>query len=156
MSLTYAYLFGPQPAPSGAVAGVLADVDARFVPGVLALLETKKTAAAWNEGDYTDGYTAYTRLQWGLLMDASNRIISEIRQVRGPKPGQDITETFDPDVTPIYNGTSLFDVLYNSASGLEGVNEKLQLLVDDMSEEDRAAILAQLTRIAVAIAGAPV
>lgn len=156
MALTYAALFGPQPAPAGDVLGVLADVDARFIPGVLALLETKKTPAAWEDGDFSAGYTAYTRMQWGLLMDASTRIISEIRQVRGPKPGQDPSESFDPTVTPQYNGTSIYDVLYNSTSGLEGVNEKLQLLVDDITSEEKAQMLALLARIATAIAGAPV
>lgn len=156
MTLTYAALFGPQPAPGGDVLGVLSDIDARFIPGVLALLETKKTPAAWEDGDFSEGYTAYTRMQWKLLMDASERIISEVRQVRGPKPGQNPAETFDPVVTPQYNGTSLFDVLYNSTSGLEGVNEKLQLLVDDISSEEKAEMLALLARIATAIAGAPV
>lgn len=153
MPYTYNQLFGPQPAPDGDVAGVLADVDARFVPGVLALLETKKLPSAWEEGDYSAGYSAYTKLQWGLLMDASNRIISEIRQVRGPKVGQSPLETYDPVTTPQYNGTQLFDVLYNSTSGLEGINEKLQVLIDQGIAEGAEEQLELLRGIFLLLGG---
>lgn len=146
----------PQPIPQGS-APILVDADARYVPGLLSALEGKKYSSSWEGGEpWSEGAQYYTRLQWSLLMDASSRIISEIRQVRGPKPGQDPSESYDPDVTPQYNGTQLFDVLYNDVSGLEGVNEKLQLLVENMTAEQREEQIAILRGILLVLGGTPV
>ncbi len=118
-------LLDPQPTPAPTRC-ILVDVEGAYVPGLLSLLESRKYGSAWEEeGEYSTGARYYTKLQWELLMDASDRIISEIRQVRGPKPGQDPSESYDPTITSQYNGTQLFDVLYNDQSGIEGVNEKL-------------------------------
>lgn len=143
-------LLMPQPVPTYS-SPILVDVEGAYVPGLLALLESRKYSASWADGEpYSTGAEYYTKLQWELLMDASDRIISEVRQVRGPKPGQDPSESFDPTITPQYNGSSIFDAVYNSQSGLEGVNEKAaQILtaVQQLAAESNGAKLDEIIAI---------
>lgn len=145
-------LFGPQPAPGGDPRGILVDLDARYVPGMLALLESKKYQAAWYEGDWSAGYDAYSKAQWRMLMDASTKIIDELRQLRGPLVGDELVPT-DPTITAIYPGVSLRQILYNDTSGLEGINEKLQLLVDNAAAQNSEEQLAALQQIIVLLGG---
>lgn len=127
-------LLYPQPVPTVTGRGVLVDIEGAYVPGLLSLLESRKYGASWDDGAvWGDGAKYYTKLQWEMLMDASDRIIDEIRQTRGALNGQELVPT-DPTVTAVYPGVSLRQLLYDSTSGLEGVNEKLMVANDLLTQ----------------------
>lgn len=75
-------------------ATVLCAVDARYVPLHLLDLEAWKNPALWKNGsDYATAYDALCKQGVALLMDVTDRLISEVRATRWgpltPEPAKD-------------------------------------------------------------------
>lgn len=128
--------------------GVLVDVSAQGVPIIINGLEIRKASRNWsNQVEWEAGYQWLSEQQERMLVDASNRIIAEVRQVRGPKPGQNPAEVYDPEVTPQYNGTQLYDMLYDNDVGINGANTKLdaiRIAVEQLALEGDSEQLDQI------------
>lgn len=133
--------------------GILVDVSVQGVPFLLNGLEIRKAERNWLPGEWAQGYQWLAEQQELLLMDASNRIIDEIRQARGALNGQELVPT-DPTITAVYPGVSLRQLLYDDTSGLEGINEKLQILVDQAVAESNEEQLEALQQIVFLLGGA--
>lgn len=134
--------------------GILVDVSVEGVPILLNGLEIRKASRNWtDQSEWEAGYQWLARQQEAFLMDASNRIIDEIRQTRGALVGQELVPT-DPELTAVYPGVSLRQLLYDDTSGLEGINEKLQVLVDQAVAENSEEQLEALQQIILLLGGA--
>lgn len=62
---------------------ILADLPARFVHITLGTIETRKARAIWaSDEDWRDGVDALYDFMERLLMDATDRIVTEVRALR--------------------------------------------------------------------------
>lgn len=84
-----------------------------YIPTTLSALETRSSRSFWiTDEDFARAYNEIKRQQWELLMDATDRIINEIRAIR---QGDNTPENFqDPTLNPYSLGlTSLEDIQFN-------------------------------------------
>lgn len=65
------------------LASVLVPIDARYIPLSLRDLEAWKSPALWSDpADYAEAYDALCKQGAALLMDVTDRLISEVRATR--------------------------------------------------------------------------
>lgn len=131
---------------------ILADIDVRSVPVLLSSLETRRARSFWaSEDDYVRGNDIITDTEVRLLMDATTRLIREIRATRGVdnlEPGYD-----NPDTDPF---TLSMGTIEDVERRLETANEHLAAirtaLETQQSPEELAEIVQQLGTIAALLA----
>lgn len=95
-----------------------------FVPAVLSALETRKASSFWvDETSWEAAYQAVTRQQWELLMDATDRIVNEVRALRN---GQD---------TPLVDRNPLLDPYTLDLASLRSIERRLQNATGEQAGE---------------------
>lgn len=117
------YFYGKQSAPLS-LDTLLACVPHRYVPFVIEALEARKSPAVFEtQEDYAIAYNAICAIQWGLLMDAKEDIIQEIRGIRGPGP-------FDTTTYPVgtFPGTSLNDIQDRLGGPFANIDAQLSVI----------------------------
>lgn len=133
---------------------VLPVVSARYVPMVLASLESRKLAFAWETpADYELGYDSICRLQEALLMDAADRIVSEVRALRAGQvtPVEARDPQLDPytlDLPSLGNlNTSLLDLTTEqqvSNDAIVGELQAIRALLEAEAGGDLTEVLGKL------------
>lgn len=133
---------------------VLPEVSARYVPMVLASLESRKLAFAWETpADYELGYDSICRLQEALLMDAADRIVSEVRALRAGQatPVDARDPQLDPytlDLPSLGNlNTSLLDLTTEqqvSNDAIVGELQAIRALLEAEAGGDLTEVLGKL------------
>lgn len=133
---------------------VLPVVSARYVPMVLASLESRKLRFAWvSEADYVLGYDSICRLQEALLMDAADRIISEVRALRDGTTTPPALR--DPQLDPYtLDLTTLADIdtsvgvvsteVINANTAIVGELQAIRALLEAQGGEELTEILGKL------------
>jgi hypothetical protein len=95
---------------------VLCDIPAKVIPTALSSLETRKNRSFWVDEDaFSRAYQEITRTQWELLMDASEKIIIELRHLRGSYDTDDLSlETWPVGTFPGLQLETINNSLYNT------------------------------------------
>lgn len=127
-----------------------------YIPTTLSALETRSRRSFWtSDADFARAYNEIARQQWELLVDATDRIVSEIRALR------EGTATPLVDQNPALNPfnielTSLRDInlaLRGNEGSAHDALVRIEQLLTAANEGDAEA-LAELLRIGAVIAGA--
>lgn len=131
---------------------ILVLADARFVPTMIRDLEARKKASFYpDEAAFVVGYDAVCKAQEALLLDASERIIMEVRATRGIDDTH--PEIFDPASDPF---TLSLGTIMDNQRAVDLATAKLEeiraLIAAQESPAELADILDQLGVIAALLA----
>lgn len=144
-------MLGPTPS-----VGILADVPVEYVPHTLSALESRKNRVFWEtEADFINGYQGICLMQWGLLMDATNRIINEVRAGRdGPAtPASARDPNLDPYELPLTSLATINAQLTTGGRSAAQILASIETIIQAQGTSD-AEQLQALLRIATVVAGA--
>lgn len=126
-----------------------------YIPTTLSALETRSRRSFWaTDEDFTRAYNEISRQQWELLMDATDRIVMEVRALRdGPDTA---LAAQDPLVNPftldLFSLRSIAGRLSSDGESAAFILKQIRDRVGD-SESD-GTLLWAIIRIAGVIVGA--
>lgn len=121
---------------------ILADLPANYVPTALSALETRKGRSFWlTRDDWLTALQAISLFQQRLLMDATDRIVNEVRALRDGQltPPEARDPQADPYTLPL---TALTDINSNLQFQTQEVGDRLDT-ANNLLVEIRDAVLAQ-------------
>lgn len=128
--------------PNYGTDSILVEVDAALVPLVAGALRPFEQRYSWaTDIDYEQGYNAFCKLQVEFMGAGIARLQMEIRAMRGVDeldPGYN-----DPTVDPF---SLRMGHIEKVAVQLEGVNAKLQTIIDNMAQQQTPAELAEIVQ----------
>lgn len=127
-----------------------------FIPSVVSSMETRNSRSFWaTDADYSRAYQALKRQQWELLMDSTDRLISEIRATRNgvntPLASQD--PLLDPYTLPLSSLSDIAGNLFVNGESAAFILAGIRVLMQQANAGD-AESQAELLRIGAIIAGA--
>lgn len=118
-------------------------------------LEAYKTRALWvSEADFTEAYDALCKQGAALLMDATDRIVREIRALRNGNttPLADQDPALDPFALGLVHLARLENAYYGANGSLGQAFDRLIQLQEEANAGDEES-LAELLKIAAIIVG---
>ena len=128
-----------------------------LIPATISALETRSSRSFWaSDADYSRAYQAVKRQQWELLMDATDRIVSEIRATRmgTDTPVEMRNPAIDPFTIDLISLNDIVGSLNTNGKSAAFILEEVRAILEATAAGDEES-LGALLRIAAVIAGAP-
>lgn len=128
--------------------GILVDADVGTVyTAVEAILGTTARSFWGTEAEYREGHTRMCRLAESLLMDATDRIIRAVWEMRGVPDA-----TLTPTELGLYPGISTGTTVVEAVNQLTGINTRAAS-IDTLTQEELPAIRELLEQLSESAGG---